>query len=196
MAPLPSARPEEGDKRAAILAAALDLFVERGYYGTAVPAVAELAGVGAGTIYRYFKSKEDLVNALYRQCKGTLAMHVLVGISAHAPPRQQFHELWARLADFFVVNPKIFAFLELHHHVSYLDDESRAVERRVLDLATSFVVKLQAAKVVKPISADVMMAIVYWSFVGLARCAQDGRLSLTEENLAAAEQCVWEAIRY
>ena len=195
MSPLP-ARAEDGDKRSAILGAALALFVERGYYGTAVPAVAERAGVGAGTIYRYFKSKEDLVNALYRDCKEKLAMHVLIGISASAPPREQFHQLWSRLAHFSLENPAIFSFLELHHHVSYLDDESRAMEGRVLDLATSFVARLQAAKVVKPISADVIMAIVYWSFVGLCRCAQEGRLILSEENLAVAEQCVWEAIRY
>jgi AcrR family transcriptional regulator len=192
----PAPRPEDCDKRSAILAASLELFVERGYYGTAVPAVAERAGVGAGTIYRYFKSKEELVNALYRQCKNALAMHVLVGISPAAPPREQFHQLWVRLADFFRKNPKIFSFLELHHHISYLDDESRAMEQRVLDLATSFIVRLQTAKVVKPISADVIMAIVYWSFVGLGRCAQEGRLTLSDDNLAAAEQCVWEAIRY
>ncbi|HTE51037.1 MAG TPA: TetR/AcrR family transcriptional regulator [Kofleriaceae bacterium] len=191
-----TARAEDSDKRQAILSAALELFVERGYYGTAVPAVADRAGVGAGTIYRYFKSKEDLVNALYRQCKNLLAMHVLVGIAPQAPPREQFHQLWSRLADFFRKNQQIFSFLELHHHVSYLDDESRAMEQRVLDLATSFVARLQAAKVVKPISADVIMAIVYWSFVGLGRYAQEGRLILSDENLAAAEQCVWEAIRY
>jgi len=189
------ARADEGDKRSAILAAALDLFVERGYYGTAVPAVAERAGVGAGTIYRYFKSKEDLVNELYRQCKAQLSMHVLVGISADAPPREQFHQLWARLADFFRRNQGTFSFLELHHHASYLDAESRAMEQRVLDLATSFITRLQAARVVKPISPDVIMAIVYWSFVGLGRCAQEGRLILGDENLAAAEQCIWEAIR-
>ncbi|MGN6106845.1 MAG: helix-turn-helix domain-containing protein, partial [Kofleriaceae bacterium] len=56
-----------GDKREAIIAAALELFVERGFFGTAVPEIAERAGVGAGTIYRYFESNEALVNAIYRQ---------------------------------------------------------------------------------------------------------------------------------
>jgi TetR/AcrR family transcriptional regulator, repressor of fatR-cypB operon len=184
------------DKRAAILAAALELFVERGYYGTAVPAVAVRAGVGAGTIYRYFRSKEDLVNELYRECKSALASHVLVGISQEAPPREQFHQLWVRLADFYRRNPNVFAFLELHHHVSYLDELSRLVEHRVLDMATSFILKLQHAKVLKPLASHLLMAIVYWSFVGLCRLDQESRLLLSDENLAAAEQCVWEAIRY
>ena len=58
------------ERREAILAAALELFSERGFHGTAVPLVAEKAGVGAGTLYRYFESKEALVNALYQRWKG------------------------------------------------------------------------------------------------------------------------------
>ena len=52
-------------KHEAILDAALALFVERGYHGTAVPAIAERAGVAAGTIYHHFESKEQLVNAVF-----------------------------------------------------------------------------------------------------------------------------------
>ena len=48
----------------AILKSALHLFAERGYFGTAVPDVAQLANVGTGTIYRYFENKEALVNAV------------------------------------------------------------------------------------------------------------------------------------
>ena len=183
------------DKRTAILDAALELFVERGYYCTAVPAVAERAGVGAGTIYRYFKSKEDLVNTLYRQSKQALATHVVVGISPTGSPREQFHQLWRRLAQFWRNNPKILAFLELHHHASYLDDESRAVESRVLDLTTAFVARLQVQMVVKPISPMALMIMVYWGFIGLTRCAQEGRLVLDDAVLDETEQCLWEAIR-
>lgn len=183
------------DKRTAILDAALDLFVDRGYHGTAVPAIAEHAGVGAGTIYRYFKSKEELVNALYRHWKQMLAGQVLARLAPGAPPREQFHQLWVGLAHFLRKHPKVFAFLELHHHASYLDEDSRAIESRVLDLATSFVARLQAEKVVKPIPAIALMIIVYWAFVGLSRCAQEGRLDLDDEVLAQTEQCLWEAIR-
>ena len=184
------------DKRSAILDAALELFVERGYYGTAVPAVADRAGVGAGTIYRYFKSKEDLVNELYRDSKQTLATRVLAAISPSAPPREQFHQFWRALADFARSEPRVFTFLEFHFHASYLDPQSVAMEGRVLDLAGAFVQRLQADQLVKPIAAEILMAIVYWSFIGLFRCAQEGRLELTDQAIDAAEQCVWEAIRY
>ena len=54
------ARPAE------LLAAALDLFVERGYAATRLDDVARRAGVSKGTLYLYFESKEELFKAVIR----------------------------------------------------------------------------------------------------------------------------------
>ncbi|MBA3542140.1 MAG: helix-turn-helix transcriptional regulator, partial [Deltaproteobacteria bacterium] len=48
-APRGRGRPLVDDKRRIILDAALTVFAERGFHGTAVPEVAEAAGVGTGT---------------------------------------------------------------------------------------------------------------------------------------------------
>ena len=95
--PAPSAAslPDASDeKREAILDAALDLFSERGFYGTAVPLLAESAKVATGTIYRYFENKEAIVNALYRREKQLLGTALLEAFPFDAPPRDQFHYFW------------------------------------------------------------------------------------------------------
>lgn len=55
------ARPQE------LLAAALDLFVERGYAATRLEDVAAQAGVSKGTLYLYFANKEELFKAVVRE---------------------------------------------------------------------------------------------------------------------------------
>lgn len=55
------ARPAE------LLAAALDLFVEKGYAGTRLDDVAARAGVSKGTLYLYFANKEELFKAVARE---------------------------------------------------------------------------------------------------------------------------------
>src|SRR5690349_22871571 len=55
------ARPEE------IIAAALDVFADRGFAATKLEDVARKAGVTKGTIYLYFENKEALFKALVRQ---------------------------------------------------------------------------------------------------------------------------------
>src|SRR5262245_15390074 len=52
-------------KRARILDAAVLVFAEKGFYGAKVAEIAREAGVADGTIYLYFKSKDDLLISLF-----------------------------------------------------------------------------------------------------------------------------------
>jgi TetR/AcrR family fatty acid metabolism transcriptional regulator len=62
-------RPESGSasKRDAILRAAIDVFADRGFFNAQVADVARAAGVAAGTVYLYFRGKDDLLVQLFEQ---------------------------------------------------------------------------------------------------------------------------------
>jgi AcrR family transcriptional regulator len=121
-----------GDKRERILDAALDLFSTFGFHGTAVPAIAKGAGVGAGTIYRYFESKEALVNELFRREKERLLGAIMADFPASAPARDQFHFFLKKVVGYADAHRASFEFLEHHHHAPYLDGNSCAMESRVM----------------------------------------------------------------
>lgn len=54
-----------GDKRERILHAATHVFAKKGFYATRVSEVAKAAGVADGTIYLYFKSKDELLISIF-----------------------------------------------------------------------------------------------------------------------------------
>lgn len=54
-------------KRDAILRAAIDVFAERGFFNAQVADVARAAGVAAGTVYLYFRSKDDLLVSIFER---------------------------------------------------------------------------------------------------------------------------------
>ncbi|MDQ3334057.1 MAG: TetR family transcriptional regulator [Myxococcota bacterium] len=54
-----------GDKRERILAAAERVFARRGFFASRVSEIAKDAGVADGTIYLYFKSKDDVLISLF-----------------------------------------------------------------------------------------------------------------------------------
>jgi TetR/AcrR family transcriptional regulator, fatty acid metabolism regulator protein len=60
-----SARGHDPDKRARILEAAMRVFASKGFFGAKVSDIAEDAGVADGTIYLYFKSKDDILISLF-----------------------------------------------------------------------------------------------------------------------------------
>jgi AcrR family transcriptional regulator len=77
----PSNRAERtAERRAAIIEAALDEFISRGFTATRIDDVARRAGVAKGTIYLHFKDKESMFEELIRT-----ALVPLIG-RLHAPP--------------------------------------------------------------------------------------------------------------
>jgi TetR/AcrR family fatty acid metabolism transcriptional regulator len=59
--------PAPPPKRDAILRAAIDVFAERGYFNAQVADVARAAGIAAGTVYLYFRSKDDLLISIFER---------------------------------------------------------------------------------------------------------------------------------
>lgn len=53
-------------KRQAILEAAAEVFASKGFYGAKIEDISLRAGIGKGTVYEYFRSKEDLFNELIK----------------------------------------------------------------------------------------------------------------------------------
>jgi TetR/AcrR family fatty acid metabolism transcriptional regulator len=64
---LPAARTAaaRGDKRDLLLRAATRVFAERGFFGAQVADVARAAGVASGTVYLYFRGKDDLLIEIF-----------------------------------------------------------------------------------------------------------------------------------
>ncbi len=183
------------DKRDRILDAALALFAERGFHGTPVPLVAERAQVGAGTIYRYFASKEALVNALYRRWKLAFIDCITLDFPLDKTTRAQWSHVFRRAVEFAQKNPQAFDFLELHHHAPYLDDESRSVENRVLTMAQSILGASRMLKATRDEDPALLISIVWGGLIQLIRSARAGWLELTPEVLDRFETLTWEALR-
>ncbi|MGH9371811.1 MAG: TetR/AcrR family transcriptional regulator [Vicinamibacterales bacterium] len=61
----PTPRPDKTDKREALLRAAIETFAARGFFNAQVADVARTANVAAGTIYLYFRGKDDLLISIF-----------------------------------------------------------------------------------------------------------------------------------
>jgi len=180
------------DKRTAILDAALTMFSEHGVDGVAVPEIARRAGVAIGSIYRYFPSKEALVNELYRHEKEALGLRLNPPADRKPTPEESFAAFWARLVSFAREEPRSFRFLELQDHRPYLDEASLAVEHGVLAPMTANVKELQKRGVFRAdVRHAVIMAVTWGAFVNLFKAERNGYLKLTAKDIAAARDACW-----
>ena len=70
------ARPKSGDKRKAILDAALQICAERGIGAAPTSAISRAAGIAEGTLFTYFKTKDELLNELYLELRSEFSRHL------------------------------------------------------------------------------------------------------------------------
>ena len=86
------------------------------------------------------------------------------------------------------------AFIELHNHASYLDADSRAIDRNIHVFTHGMIVRAQEQGLVKPLDAWVLMELVFGAFINLMRAHWERRIELDQTVIAGAEQACWDAI--
>lgn len=99
------ARPKSEDKRNAILAAATEVVAEQGL-GAPTARIARLAGVAEGTLFTYFDTKDDLLNALYLDIKAELREVMMTTYPKHASVRDRVQHVWNQFVDWGVAQPQ------------------------------------------------------------------------------------------
>jgi AcrR family transcriptional regulator len=100
------ARPKSEDKRNAILDAATRVFAERGLTAAPTSEISKQAGIAEGTLFTYFKTKDDLINALYREIKLEVADAMMSGFPRKKSVRTRLQHVWDSYVNWGVQNPK------------------------------------------------------------------------------------------
>jgi AcrR family transcriptional regulator len=115
----------EKDKRKDILRAALELIVEQGFHGAPMDNIAERAGVGTGTIYRYFKNRDELISILYKDTYERLNEFLIEGYPFNNSIRERFFHLTRRLILYYKNKP-----LECCYTEQFLSSPYRMADRK------------------------------------------------------------------
>jgi AcrR family transcriptional regulator len=118
------ARPRSHDKRNAILLAATKVFAERGL-GAPTAAISGAAGIAEGTLFVYFKNKDDLLNELYRALKLELADAMMLGFPRRKSIQCRLQHIWDHYTKWGVAYPEQYKVLRQFQTSDRLTHESK-----------------------------------------------------------------------
>jgi AcrR family transcriptional regulator len=99
------ARPKSDKKRKAILNAAVELFADKGIAHAPTSAISACAGVAEGTLFTYFKTKDELLNELYREMRLEIDRE-MADYPFAADARSRLRFVWDRFLDMAKKYPK------------------------------------------------------------------------------------------
>ena len=160
------ARPEPlpGPKRDAILRAAIDVFADRGFFNAQVADVARVAGVAAGTVYLYFRSKDDLLISIFERSMRDALTEVRASDGARADPCERLRR-FARLHLGRLGRDRNLAVVfqvELRQSTKFMERFSATLLREYLGLIRSAIADGQTRGVFRPDISPTVAAKVFF----------------------------------
>jgi TetR/AcrR family transcriptional regulator, fatty acid metabolism regulator protein len=94
------------DKRRQILDAAVRVFARQGFHSTRVSDIADEAGVAYGLVYHYFRSKEQVMNELFKE-RWSLLLAAIEESDGETPPRDRLADVARFIVDSYRHDPEL-----------------------------------------------------------------------------------------
>jgi AcrR family transcriptional regulator len=196
----PPIQAESGNKRERIIEATIKLISEYGFHGTPMSMIAQEAGVGAGTIYRYFKDKDTLVLEIFEQVNGAFKRTLLHEYDASRSIRDRFLHLCRGIFQYGIKNPYEFKFIEQFYNSPYGTSLRREKifcncgdTGQDLPLEQVFAAG-QAQHLIKELPLAALIALAIGPIVFLVKDSIVGLIQLDETTIDTTLTACWDAV--
>lgn len=188
-------------KRDEIVRVALELIAKYGFHGTSMAMISDEAKVGAGTIYRYFKSKDDLIIELFKEVDAKLEAKlfeafppkILTGMSV----RERFLKLGEFLFRYSVDNLIEFKYLEQFFNSPYGVEvrRNKILNEEETNVITNLFREGVAQGAIKNLPLPVLFALAFGPLMNMVRNHDIGFFRLDDERITQVIEACWDGIK-
>ena len=181
------------EKRRQLLDAAVRVFARKGFHGSRVGDIAEEAGVAHGLLYHYFKSKDDVLEAVFHENWNLLQLRIASVEETDEPAADQLRHVaaivlrtWLHLPDVVTVVIREFGRSpELADRIGELAQPIEVIQRVITR-------GIERGEFRSDINPQFAATVVYGSIDELLTGWVLGRLPSSEADVAAAEKTLLE----
>ena len=139
------------DKRSRILKAAVKVFAQRGFYNAKVSQIAQNAGIAAGTIYLYFKNKDEILISIFEEEMAKFIAKVHKEIESKTDVKSRLQVFVKTHLNFVKENPKLAQVfqLELRQSNKFIKEYAGSKLKEYLNVAGDIIEEGQRQGVIR-----------------------------------------------
>ncbi len=182
-------------KRDALVRATITLVNNNGFHATPMAQIAKLAGVSAGTIYRYFESKQDLINQVYIEVKGAFSASAFRDYVATSSVEGDFKQIWHNIAAFKLREVEEALFLSQCDNTPMIDEASRQEGLKHLRPLLDLWERGQAEGIIRPVSPYALYAFTIYPIAFLLNMQQRDHYAITPSRVDEVYRMAWNSIK-
>jgi Transcriptional regulator len=118
-------RQKDDKKEQQIFDATLELVVKSGLAGITICDISKAAGIATGTLYIYFKNKEELINELFTICRKESALFYFNGLQTADSFETSFRKIFYNIIEYRKQYFNKSIFLDQYYHSPYVSEKKR-----------------------------------------------------------------------
>lgn len=184
------------DKQKELLAAALRLFVEFGFHGTPTSKIAKEAGVANGTLFHYFKTKDELIVALYVDIKIRMSQYINQNMDESADIKGKLRSIYLNIMHWAMENRREFYFIRQFHTSPFLSkiapEEIQAQAKVHMQMIESGIEQ----KTIKSLPVDFIYSLIMSHIFGIYEYVAAGEFKAGQQKKLIEEgfDLIWDML--
>jgi AcrR family transcriptional regulator len=182
-------------KKEAIYNATLELITSRGFDSTPMSMIAKRAGVAAGTIYIYFKSKEEIITQLYLKTKTELTEYITKSVNIEQSSRRSLASIVKNYLQFMIENPQKFKYLEQYYNSPYFDKMIQSECMKIFEPMIIFIQKSIEEKHIKNLGMNMIHSFVFSPMNNLINLHLRGEFEINDISIELICNTVWDSLK-
>lgn len=156
------------EKRELILETATRLFVERGFHATPTSSITKEAGMSAGILFHYFKTKDDLIVELYVELKKEYSGFILKDLDKINSPISKLRIIWSNSWKWGIENPIKFKFIQQADNSTYSERIKNHPEIMAkYAMFSEFIKEYVDQKIIKDIDREFLMSSMFGLIISM-----------------------------
>lgn len=184
------------DKRASILNSALKLFSKIGVHDTPMSQIADKAKIGVGTIYRYFPSKEILINSLYEEIHSRMIPFLRKDFSEKAAVKDNYTGYFTNLIYYLVQHTVELSFISQYEsHPRKLPGRQNKIDNSSQSDYSVIFKRASDEKLLKDLPFGMFGAIIMSMAVSIADFYIKSGIDPDADALDMGARALWDAIK-
>jgi len=189
------ARKKDEQKRISIFDATLTLVLQTGFTGLKMADVAKKAGVATGTVYKYFSSKESLIDDLFLHQKEIKLREMTDGYQPGEPFLVSFKRMWTNYFTGCINNPERMIFIEQFYRSPYISASTREKAGIMIQPSEDLIRMAIQQQLIKNLPVSVLLSQLMGAANEIARFHIDSGQIPSKIQMEQYFEMSWNSIR-
>ncbi len=178
-----------------IINATIDLISKHGFHRAPMAKIAQRANVAAGTIYRFFDSKDDLIGNAYTCLEQRMRSAVLDTFPEYQSIRNRYQHVCRELVNYFLASPTEFRFIEQFFNSPYGATTRRERIRCDNSIISEIFLEGIQQRVVKNLPLPILNSLTFGPLTEICRNHVLKYFELNDHVINSTVEACWDAIR-